>query len=520
MVSRFRLIAAAISAMFLASACAGAPSPSPSAAAGTPSAPAATASSDAGASPSAAGGGQQFAGVTVNLLTFNGPQIAEPLQRRAPDFEKLTGAKVNVVAVGFQEIYDKAILDLSTGTNSFDAFVFNPQWLGDFVGPGYLEDLSSRVTSDATLDWNDIGPFFRDFNATYGGKVYTIPLDGDFHMVYYRSDLIKEPPKTWDDYLAVAKQYQGKDLNGDGTPDYGSCIAKKKGQQSFWWIISVAGGLLQAKGTGEGAFFDTSNMNPLFDNDAMKKALETYKATMQYGPPDEINLGVGDTRGLFTTGRCALSMDWGDIGTLALDPATSTVQDKVGAVITPGWKEVLDRTSGKLVACDATTCPNATDGVNHAPFASFGGWSGAINAAADATKKDAAFAFLAYMSAPAQSGEDVTLGKTGFNPYRTSHFENLAPWKAVGMSDAAAANYLGAIKDSLQSPNMVLDLRIPKSKEYEQDVLDTAVSQYIAGELSVEETMKQIVDGWNQITDQVGRDAQLKAYQDSLGVQR
>jgi multiple sugar transport system substrate-binding protein len=510
-VSRFRLVALAISAIFIASACQTAASPSPSASASASAPPPAT----SGASSSPAGGGQNFAGVTVNLLTFNGPQVAEPLQRRAPDFEALTGAKINVVAVGFQEIYDKAILDLSTGTNSFDAFVFNPQWLGDFTGPGYLEDLTSRVSSDPTIQWDDIGPFFRDFNATYAGKTYMVPLDGDFHMVYYRSDLIQTPPTTWDEYLAVAK-----DLNGDGTPDYGSCIAKKKGQQSFWWIISVAGGLLQAKGTGEGAFFDTTNMNPLFNNDAMKKALETYKATMQYGPPDEINLGVGDTRGLFTTGRCALSMDWGDIGTLALDPATSTVQDKVGAVITPGWKEVLDRASGKLVACDATTCPNAVNGVNYAPFASFGGWSGAINAAADAAKKDAAFAFLAYMSAPEQSSEDVTLGKTGFNPYRTSHFENREPWKAVGMSDAAADQYLGAIKSSLENPNMVLDLRIPKTKEYEQDVLDTAVSQYIAGELSVEETMQQITDGWNQITDQVGRDAQLKAYQDSLGVQR
>ena len=72
---------------------------------------------------------------------------------------------------------------------------------------------------------------------------------------------------------------------------------------------------------------------------------------MDFGPPDEINLGVGDTRGLFTTGRCALSMDWGDIGTLALDPATSTVQDKVGAVITPGWNQVArprDRQARRL----------------------------------------------------------------------------------------------------------------------------------------------------------------------------
>jgi len=114
----------------------------------------------------------------------------------------------------------------------------------------------------------------------------------------------------------------------------------------------------------------------------------------------------------------------------------------------------------------------------------------------------------------------VTLGKTGFNPYRTSHFETRDVWTAVGMSDQAADNYLGAIEASLQNPNMVLDMRIPKTKEYEQDVLDTAVSQYIAGELTAEETMQQITDGWNQITDQVGRDAQLQAYQDSLGVQR
>ena len=71
-------------------------------------------------------------------------------------------------------------------------------------------------------------------------------------------------------------------------------------------------------------------------------------------------------------------MDWGDIGTLA--PGTY-VQDKTGAMITPGWKQVLDRATGKLVPCDATTCPNAVDGVNYAPFASFGGWSGAVNAA-------------------------------------------------------------------------------------------------------------------------------------------
>src|ERR1700756_3134806 len=112
-------------------------------------------------------------------------------------------------------------------------------------------------------------------------------------MVYYRSDLLQkdalQPPKTWDDYISIAQKYQGQDLNGDSQPDYGSCIAQKKGAQSYWWIISGAAGLLQGKGTNDGAFFDTSNMNPLFGpNEAMTKALQLYKQTVQFGPPDEL----------------------------------------------------------------------------------------------------------------------------------------------------------------------------------------------------------------------------------------
>ena len=524
--SRFRLVAAAIIPILVLTACNATASPSPSSpAASVPAASVPAASTPAespSAPPVAASPGTKFKGANVNILTFNGPQVAEPLQRRAPDWEQLTGGHVNVVAVGFQTIYDKALLDASTGTNSFDAYVFDPQWMGDFVGPGYLLDLTDRVNNDPQLDWQDIGPFFRDFNATYNGKVYTIPLDGDFHMVYYRKDILEKdgvkPPATWDDYLTIAQKYNGQDLNGDGQPDYGSCIAKKKGAQSYWWIISIAGGLLQGKGTNDGAFFDTSNMNPLFgQNEAMTKALETYAKTAEFGPPDELNQDVGGSRGLFTTGRCALTMDWGDIGTLA--PGTFA-QDKTGATITPGWKQVLDRASGKLVACDATTCPNAVDGVNYAPFASFGGWSGAINAKSPKANQDAAYDFLSYMSSPAISGIDVTLGKTGYNPYRTSHFTNMQPWLDAGLSQAAAENYLGAIKASLTNANMVLDLRIPLTKRYEQDVLDTAVSQYLAKELDASATEQAIADGWNAITDEVGKDKQLAAYVASLGVQR
>ncbi|MEH2282622.1 MAG: extracellular solute-binding protein [Nostoc sp.] len=72
------------------------------------------------------------------------------------------------------------------------------------------------------MQWSDIAPLFRNFSTNYKGRTYAIPLDGDFHIIYYRTDLLKEagltPPGTWDEYLAIAKRFHGKDLNGDGTP--------------------------------------------------------------------------------------------------------------------------------------------------------------------------------------------------------------------------------------------------------------------------------------------------------------
>ncbi len=118
----------------------------------------------AGALPVRAAG--QFDGVTVNVMTQTGA-IQEPLQRRAPDFEKMTGAKINIIAVPFSDLYQKVLTDWASGTNSVDAAVFAPQWMVDYVAGGYLEELDDRIAKDKAIQWNNIAPFFRDFSATY-----------------------------------------------------------------------------------------------------------------------------------------------------------------------------------------------------------------------------------------------------------------------------------------------------------------------------------------------------------------
>src|SRR4029078_831174 len=87
------------------------------------------------------------------------------------------------------------------------------------------------------------------------------------------------------------------------------------------------------------------------------------------------------------------------------------------------------------------------------------------------------------------------------------------------MSEPAAKSYLGAIQASMNSPNMILDLRIPQNQKYQQVVLDEAIARYLAGEIDKEATVKAVVDGWNSLNEEIGKDDQLKFYKATIVAQ-
>ena len=171
-----------------------------------------------------------------------------------------------------------------------------------------------------------------------------------------------------------------------------------------------------------------------------------------------------------------------------------------------------------VCVCRVEIRPHAVDGVNYSPFAAFGGWTAAISATLDDNKKQAAYDFLSYMNQAAQSNVDVTMGWTGYNPYRNSQLENTDAWVEAGFSKESAENYLGAVKDSLNHPNMASDFRIPGAQQYTGVVLDRELARYMAGEITVDQALDNIEEGWDEITDDFGRKEQAEIYSLSLGI--
>ena len=145
----------------------------------------------------------------------------------------------------------------------------------------------------------------------------------------------------------------------------------------------------------------------------------------------------------------------------------------------------------------------------------FGGWQAAVPA--NSNHSEAAWNFIAWLASPDVSGEAVVTPQAGINPYRQSHF-NQDRWLKL-FTPEEAKQYLDAQLNSLNAPNVALDLRIPSHYAYTQ-ALEVQLTRALNFEISPQEALNNVAKAWNALTDRIGRDKQRAAYRASLGLDR
>ncbi|HKG24277.1 MAG TPA: hypothetical protein VKB09_01460, partial [Thermomicrobiales bacterium] len=98
---------------------------------------------------------------------------------------------------------------------------------------------------------------------------------------------------------------------------------------------------------------------------------------------------------------------------------------------------------------------------------------------------------------------------------RNSHF-NIPEWVAAGYDEAFITSYLNSESNSYNHPNPAIEPRIPGIFQYYSTAEDILAKIY-AGEFDAQSGADQIAAAWEKITDDIGRDNQIKLYQASLG---
>lgn len=471
-----------------------------------------------------------FAGQTVSVIVNTagekGP-ISGPFYEVRDEFEAATGAKLEVVEVPFAEHFPKLLTDMTTETGEYDTSIAGAWWLGDLVAGDFIMPYDDFYTDERFPKWDieDVQPGPRAL-LEYGGKKYMVANDHDGQVMYYRRDLLEDAahqaafkekygydlavPKTWQEFRDVAEYFNGKDLNGDGTPDSGLTMHLKVGGQGMFHFMSFSAPFVIGPDNPKLYWFDPETMKPLMDSPGHVRAMETLVDLIQFGPEAMMGWSLGESWDYFLRGQAALTFTWGDLGALAQQEG-SQVTGKTGAAPMPGTTEYYNISAGEWVKTDEPNMVGNTTG---------GSWAGVISKFSDAP--EATYYLLALMATKEKSAVYAARGWDGADPGRFSHYlppdgtAKIEDYLAAGWDEQDIKDYTKAYFDNFSAPQQFPYLRIPGTFEY-WTALDIHLSEAATGQANPEEALKATAADFEQITDRLGRDQQLEVYKGSLG---
>src|SRR5690554_6677728 len=157
-----------------------------------------------------------FAGTTLRFVTANQPCVETTIQQYLPEFEELTGIKVNMEVLGTDQFTNKVTIELSSKSDSLDLYFLRPlNDLKQFTLNQWVEDLTPYLADDKEFDLNDYHEGALE-SCSKDGKLYGIPLVAESQIVYYRKDIFEQNgitkfPQTMDEFLKVAQMLTDKE---------------------------------------------------------------------------------------------------------------------------------------------------------------------------------------------------------------------------------------------------------------------------------------------------------------------
>ena len=466
----------------------------------------------------------EFAGVELNFMGLDSFNLHNMLHRGfLKPWEKYTGAKINWIDLAQADYNARLQQSIATGTVDFDILQAGAPFEGDICGKKLTSEMPGWVADQ--IDLADYVGYLQAPTGTWDGKTYRISIDGDCHNFNYRTDYFEneelakawkdeghsgnwEVPTTWQKVTEVSKFLKGK--KHAGFPAYGYLdVQKGWGGFGFYFLGSIA--TAYAKHPDSPAFlFEPDTMKPMVNNPAWVRAIQDTLDRRDCQPPDQINADPGVTGfNQFLAGTGSMVSWWGDVGSNANTSDESLVAGNVGFDILPGSDDVYNWQTGKW--------ETLSSGPNYAPNMAYIGWGlycmKTIDS--DSAKRKAAWSAAAHIG-----GKEVSLWMSmypsGFQPYRNSHF-NISEWTGAGYSESFASDYLASEADSYNHPNAAIEPRIPGIFQY-YSIAEDELAKIYAGQMDAQTGADNIAAAWDKITDQIGRDSQIKLYKASLGL--
>jgi len=438
---------------------------------------------------------EPYKGVTIKGISESTPPSRAMMEVAGPQFEELTGIKVEFEVTSWDEMYNKTIQDMQTGSGIYDFVYVEQDIIFAYLDQKWLTNLTPFVgKADITnpdFDMPDFTSFIENFKDSKG-ELFAVPFEAFLKSYVYRTDLFGNPeiqaaykakynkdlavPTTWEDYTNIAQFFT----------EYG----KEKGIELFGHVAQakthpcVAYEICETIWPAMGIYnwgINLENMRAskanggLLDSDQAKAALKWYVDMLKWAPPGVKTYTWDETAATFGAGKIAQGIIYLENLGWWSDPAKSEVAGKIGVALPPVVPQAMeDAKSGKGYI-------GYYDG-------------GALGIPHSSKNKEAAWLFAQWVARKEWQGE---FAKLGTRVVRKSTFDD----PIVKELDPNMGNYFTFLKDEGPLFRGAPDLPMHRPLN---DLYLKWVAKAVAGEVSPEDALDNLAKEVDALMEELG----------------
>jgi multiple sugar transport system substrate-binding protein len=144
--------------------------------------------------------------VTLNwfVATQPGGTIQEVAKRCTDEANGRYEINVELLPTDASQQREQLVRRLGAKDSTVDLIGMDVIWTAEFANAGWLREWTGPLKEQVTK-----GVFSSVIDtASFEGKLYGAPFNSNTQLLWYRTDLVKKPPKTWDQMIS-----QAEDLN-------------------------------------------------------------------------------------------------------------------------------------------------------------------------------------------------------------------------------------------------------------------------------------------------------------------
>lgn len=398
------------------------------------------------------------------------------------EFQRLTGVDIILRESALDEIASEMILEnkLRRTSTRFDVAIPATFSIPDLVESGTIaaiDDFAAKYepVSFATTCMYTLGD-------RYQGNLYGYQTDGDAYLMFYSRNLLESPkerqryadrfgqplriPQTWPEL-----DQQMKFFHRPNEDQYGGSLYRNRsyGAWEFWTRFHAKG------------FYPVDDtMNPQLDNDAGVQALEEMTSATRWLEPSVFSNGLFDNFVSYAQGNKYCNIGWGGTQKF-LNSANSRVKNRIAHGLIPGG--MLGNTTVSM------------------PYFNWG-WNYVV--ASRSRDPELAYLFILFASTAHISTQSVREPSGYFDPFRREHYTDSTIQRTYG------SNFLQVHQESLEK--CIPDFYLRGQGRYFSS-LKHAVHAVNGGHLSPRKALTQVSTRWQRITDELGRDDQIRQWQ-------